>query len=188
MYSTSIPKEGPECAKPSNVHFTSTATIFLSCITQKTRGMCKYYAYQTTYLLMEIIPTYILLYFELRVRYDWWAAASNFLWHTSHSRLETCLASHTIIGVILGVASIVRPHPDYWVRYGLQKGTTIIWKMFIVRIFSWGRQTTKIKWISICVQRIFCAFNFRGLHNQRKHLNTKNFTHKRLMWKFVKLR
>ena len=41
--------------------------------------------------------------------------------------------------------------------------TTAIWETFVVKIYSWGRRTMKIKRTNIRLRQTFCAFNFRGL-------------------------
>ena len=76
--------------------------------------MCEYYAYQTTYLLMEIIPTCL----ELRMSYDWRATALKLsprrfaffllfgsLFRNPKERTETCEKSfcNTSFQVGMGV-------------------------------------------------------------------------------------
>ena len=61
----------------------------------------------------------------------------------------------------------------------------VIWEMFVVEIFLWGRQTTKIKHTNIYVQQTFRVFNFVGFHNPQKCLTQKLYTHmKNLTQKF----
>ena len=48
-----------EKTKHKNSNFVHLLSSSLPCITQKLYGVCKYYAYQTTALLLEIIPTFV---------------------------------------------------------------------------------------------------------------------------------
>ena len=49
---------------------------------------------------------------------------------------------------------------------------TTIWEMFVVRIFSWSRQTIKIKCTNIFIQQAFGMFNFMGCHEPQKYFRT----------------
>ena len=50
---------------------------------------------------------------------------------------------------------------------------TVIREMFVVKIFSWGRRTTKIKRTNICAQYTLCVFNYCKLPQPQKYFNTK---------------
>ena len=51
--------------------------------------------------------------------------------------------------------------------------STVIWEMFIVKLFLWCRWTIEIQWMKICSQQTFRAFNFCQLLQ-----STKIFQHK----------
>ena len=54
---------------------------------------------------------------------------------------------------------------------------TVLWEMFVVKIFSWGRRTTKIRRTNICVQYTLHVFNYRGLPRTTKIFKHENFMH-----------
>ena len=53
-------------------------------------------------------------------------------------------------------------------KYHVSQADTEIWGMFIVRIFSRGRQTTKIKHTNIRPQQPICVLIFVGCHKAQK--------------------
>ena len=78
----------------------------LSCTTQKLYSVCKYYAQQTTALLMEIIPTCL----ELHVSYNWQATASKLSLRCFASSFGHFfgLSNNNCVGV----ACMVTPNPS----------------------------------------------------------------------------
>ena len=48
-------------------------------------------------------------------------------------------------------------------RHKVQNKSTVLLEMFVVKIFSWGRRTTKIIHTTIYVRYTLCVFNYRGL-------------------------
>ena len=57
---------------------------------------------------------------------------------------------------------------------GFKCTSTILWEMFIVKIFSWGRRTTRTKCMNICVYSIhFVCLIIVGCHEPQKYFNPK---------------
>ena len=78
-----------------------------------------------------------------------------------------------------------------WVTYRARRcphfKTTIIWEVFVVKIFLWGRQTMKIKRTNIRLQQNLVCLIFVGCYNPQNILTWKFYTQKNLTQKFPKL-
>ena len=109
--------------KISILHLSSSSSS-PSRIIQKSRGVYKYNAYQTT-ACANGNHSYLC---ELCVSYFLRATASKlspkrFTFLLLVSRLDTHLASHALF--VIGVERILRPHPEYSKRV-LQAGTSLL--------------------------------------------------------------
>ena len=62
---------------------------------------------------------------------------------------------------------------SYEVKMYIYCTCTVIWKQFVVKILSWGRRTTKIKRMNICVQYTLRVFNYCGLPRTTKNILTR---------------
>ena len=60
------------------------------------------------------------------------------------------------------------------------KEGTVVWEMFVVKIFSWGRRTMEIKRTNIFLQDTLRVLNYRGFARTMKISLHENLAHENI--------